>query len=172
MSRNGTNFLRVLPWALLFIGFPALLFGIAAVFIGTHVESGVEAKNALVQSGEIDPVDAVVTRKKVSKKRETSGGTTTTTKKYGIALKVDEAKSIGRTVNRTDYDAVQEGDVYDAYPIDGGYFIPRFDSQTQTTVKWIILVVSSLPVLAAIGLLIGRKLLPASQSIPRRPAPS
>ena len=107
-----------------------MVFGIVAVVVGSHVDASVGAKIALVESGEIEPVDAVITKKAISKKTQTSSGgvnrpsTTTTTKEYGLVLKINESTSIGRTVNRTDYEAVQKGEVYDAYPIDGSFW-PR-----------------------------------------------
>ena len=154
--------LRVVQWILFIVGVLSLVIGMAVVHTTSKQEARKQSQNALVQSGEIEPVDAVMTGKRIDERTSrtrvgtSTRRTTSTTKDYRIVLQIGDSESLGRTVNRSDYRSIQEGEIYDAYPIDGRYFIPRFDSKTHGYVKWIIFSLSTIPMLGAIALLITR----------------
>jgi hypothetical protein len=152
--------LRVLQWILFAAGTLSLAIGIWVVQVTSKQEAAKRSNNALAQSGTIEPVDAIVTGKKVDTRTRSSGmgrnRTETSTREYKVLLRVDDFKPISRTVNPKVYDVVQEGDVYDAYLIDGEYFVPRLDAQTYDYVKWLIFAIFSIPMVGAITLFIVR----------------
>ena len=152
--------LRFINWVLFVVGVLGLVLGVFVVHLTSMQEDRKRTQHAMVQTGEIEPVSAVVTGKRIEKTSSSSGAgshrTSSTSERYRITLKIDGSEAVGRRVSRSDYDAIQKGDVYDAYLLDGQYFVPRVDAQTHDYVKWIIFFVCTVPMLGAIGLFLSR----------------
>ncbi len=158
--------MRVVNWVLFFVGVLGLIIGAVVVHTTKMQEDQKGNHAALVQTGAMESVDAVVTEKRIREKTRTSsvksganrGGTrsSTTTTEYRILLQISDSESLGRTVNRSDYEAIQKGEIYNAYLIEGKYFIPRLDTQTHGYVKWMIFSICTIPMLGAIALFILR----------------
>lgn len=162
MKADASNIiLRVLQWILFAVGTLSLVIGTWVVQVTSEQEARKRSHNALAQSGTLEPVDAVVTEKKIDKRTVSTGTGIKQTKHtkieaYRVLLRVDDFTPISRAVNPKVYDAVQEGDVYDTYLIDGKYFVPRLDAQTYDYVKWVIFAIFSIPMVGAITLFIVR----------------
>lgn len=161
MKTDASSFiLRVINWVLFAVGVLGLVVGVVVVHLTSMQEDRKKTQHALVQSGGIEPLNAVVTGKRIEKTSSSSGTgsnrISSTSETYRITLKIDGSETVGRRVSQSDYDAIQKGDVYDAYLLDGQYFVPRVDAQTHDYVKWIIFFVCTVPMLGAIGLFLLR----------------
>lgn len=159
--------LKVLQWVLLLVGVLSLVVGLALIHLASREEAKTASRNAMVQSGEIGPVDAVVSGKRIRESTSSKGvgrrTSRSTSRDYEIVVSIGDVATRVYPVNGTQYQTIRIGEAVDAYPIDGGYFVPRFESDYHGQVKWLIFAMSSVPMLGAIAMLAARRMMAARE---------
>ncbi len=151
--------LKIVQWFLLGTGMFSMLLGTAGFFFVSNEEKKWVARREIVERGEISPVEAKVVAKRIRKSSSGTGTSKTFSRRYQIQLGITAEKSTTRTVNKETYNSIAKGQTFQVYPVDGVYFIPQFDAQDYSFVKWFILLGSSLPLLGGFLVLIVRKIM-------------
>ncbi|WDE96323.1 hypothetical protein PQO03_11445 [Lentisphaera profundi] len=156
MKNYLSNFL--LFGSLVFICVGSLIAYMVYDFFNTVSEDQEKwaSRKKIVATGQIDPLEAKVVRKRYEKTKRTTGiGVKKRTKidrDYWVDMEVATIGPVTRGVTGIVYERISEGQSIQVYPIDGVYVIPAFDTgdDKSTLFKWIFLCLSSLPLLAGL----------------------
>lgn len=149
--------MRFAQWILIFFGGISLICGIGGFFfISSEADKWADRRDA-VESGSIEALEGTVSNKRIRSSSTGSGASRTTSRDYVIHIKVEGEKPTQRMVNEDTYQSISKGQSFPVYPIDDVYFIPEFDSRDNSSVKWIVLIISSLPSLAGILIFLLRR---------------